>query len=160
MNTCEPHEVSLCNIHVIQNCLLLFLLRPQKRAKLITIKILKYLEPPSVVEQFWIVLNIQNDIFEFRIFSHPLFSQPLKGTPNYQHILILFTAQPCRYKVIQSNLLLTPLYIHKLQFVSDKRRSLSSSHGQFRKVVFLFSHQGSHFFETSHQIIRRTIRAI
>ena len=77
MNTCEPHEVSLCNIHVIQNCLLLFLLRPQKRAKLITIKILKYLEPPSVVEQFWIGLNKQNDIVAFRTISHPLFSQPL-----------------------------------------------------------------------------------
>ena len=155
MNTCEHHEVSLCNIHVIQNCLLLFLLRPQKRAKLITIKILKYLEPPSVVEQFWIALNIQNDIFVFRIFS-----QSLKGTTNYQHILILFTAQPCRYKVFQSNLLLTSLYIHKLQFVSDKRCSLSSSHDPLREVVFLFSHRGSHFFETSHQIIRRTIQAI
>ena len=69
-----------------------------------------------------------------------------KGTPNYQHILILFTSQPCRYKVIQSNLFLTPLYIHKLQFISDKLRSSSSSHGQLRELVFLFSHWGSHFF--------------
>ena len=43
------------------------------------IKALKYFEPPIVVEQFWIVLSKQNDIFEFRIFSHPLFSQPLNG---------------------------------------------------------------------------------
>ena len=53
--------------------------RPQKKAKLIIITILKYPEPPIVVEQFWIVLNKQNDIFEFRIFLHPLFSQPLNG---------------------------------------------------------------------------------
>ena len=51
--------------------------RPQKREKLIMITILKYLEPPSVVEQFWIGLNKQNDIVEFRTISHPLFSQPL-----------------------------------------------------------------------------------
>ena len=41
------------------------------------IKGLKYLEPPIVAEQFWILLNKLNDIFEFRIFSHPLFSHPL-----------------------------------------------------------------------------------
>ena len=53
--------------------------RPQKRAKLIMITILKIFESPIIVEQFWIVLNNQNDISEFRIFSHPLFSQPLNG---------------------------------------------------------------------------------
>ena len=71
----------------------------------------------------------------------------VNGTPNYQHILILFTSQPCRYKVIQSNLLLTPLYIHKLQSISDKLRPLSSSHGQLRELVFLFSQRGSHFLK-------------
>ena len=70
----------------------------------------------------------------------------LKETPNYQHILILFTSQPCRYKVIQSNLLLIPLYIHKLQFIPDNLRSSSSSHGQLRWLVFVFSHWGSQFF--------------
>ena len=64
----------------------------------------------------------------------------IKGTPNYQHILILFTSQQSRYKVIRSNLLLTFLYIHKLQFISDKLRSSSSSHGQLRGLVFLFSY--------------------
>ena len=78
MNTCEPHEVSLCNIHSRYTKLALVIsFRPEKRAKLIMITILKYLEPPVVVEQFCIVLNKQNDIFESRIFSHPLFSQPL-----------------------------------------------------------------------------------
>ena len=43
------------------------------------ITILKYLEPPIVVEQLGVVLNKQNFIFEFRIFSYPLFSQPLNG---------------------------------------------------------------------------------
>ena len=32
-------------------------LRPQKRTKLIMITILKHLEPPVVVKQFYIVLN-------------------------------------------------------------------------------------------------------
>ena len=61
-----------------------------------------------------------------------------KGTPSYQ-LLILLTSQTCRDKEIQNNLLLTPLYIHKLQFISDKLRSSSSSHGQLHELVFLFS---------------------
>ena len=43
-----------------------------KRAKLIMITILKYLEQHIVVEQFQIVLSKQNGIFEFRILSYPL----------------------------------------------------------------------------------------
>ena len=124
----EPHEFSLCNIHVIPNCLLFFFQASEKGKtdndidfnplmpgdnKKVTytsttlqlkapglfkyvllpgIKALKYFEPPIVVEQFWIVLNKQNDIFEFRIFSHPLFSQPLNGisspknNPSPRHI--------------------------------------------------------------------------
>ena len=35
MNTCEPHEVSLCNIRVIPNCLLLFLSGLRREEKLI-----------------------------------------------------------------------------------------------------------------------------
>ena len=46
--------------------------RLQETAKVTVITILKYLEPPIVVEQFEIVLNKQNEIFEIRIFSHPL----------------------------------------------------------------------------------------
>ena len=44
----------------------------QKRAKVIMITILKYLELPMIVEQFQIVLNKQNEIFKIRIFSHLL----------------------------------------------------------------------------------------
>ena len=47
----------------------------------------------------------------------------------------------------QSNLLLTPFYVHKIQFISNKLHPLSSSHGQLRELVFLFSHQGSHFLK-------------
>ena len=36
----------------------------------------------------------------------------------------------------QSNLLLTSLYGHKLQFIFHKLRPLSSSHGQLRELVF------------------------
>ena len=47
------------------------------------LKCLKYLEPPIVVGKLWTLLNSkQNDIFEFRIFSQPLFSQPLNGTSS------------------------------------------------------------------------------
>ena len=46
--------------------------RLQKRAKVTMITILKHLEPPIIVEQFQIVLNKQNEIFETRIFSRPL----------------------------------------------------------------------------------------
>ena len=47
----------------------------------------------------------------------------------------------------QSNLLLTPFYVHKIQFISNKLRPSSSSHGQLRELVFLFSHRGSHFLK-------------
>ena len=47
----------------------------------------------------------------------------------------------------QSNLLLTPFHVHKIQFISNKLRPFSSSHGQLRKLVFLFSHRGSHFLK-------------
>ena len=42
INTCELHEVSLCNIHVIPNCLLLFFwgLRRRQKQTMITISIL------------------------------------------------------------------------------------------------------------------------
>ena len=46
--------------------------RLQKREKVTMITILKYLEPPTVVEQIYIVLNKQNEIFEIRVFSHPI----------------------------------------------------------------------------------------
>ena len=59
-------------------------------------------------------------------------------------------------KLNQINLLLTFLHAYK-QFISHKLRPPSSSHGQLRELVFLFSHGGSHFFETSHQIISRTV---
>ena len=36
----------------------------------------------------------------------------------------------------QSNLLLTPLQFHKLQFISNKLRHSSSSHDQLREQAF------------------------
>ena len=49
----------------------------------------------------------------------------------------------------KSNLLLTPFYVHKIQFISNKLRPQhqSSSHGQLRELVVLFSHRGSHFLK-------------
>ena len=79
MNTCEPHEVRLCNNSHYTKLPFAISFRPQKREKLVMITILKYLEPPILVEQLGVVLNKQNFIFEFRIFSYPLFSQPLNG---------------------------------------------------------------------------------
>ena len=49
----------------------------------------------------------------------------------------------------QSNLLLTPFYVCKIQFISNKLCPSSSSHDQLYELVFLFLHGGSHFFETS-----------
>ena len=46
----------------------------------------------------------------------------------------------------QNNLLLTPLYIHKLQLISNKLRPSTSSHGQLRGLVFLFLQRGSYYF--------------
>ena len=37
----------------------------------------------------------------------------------------------------QSNLLLKPLYVHKLQFISNKLHPSSSPHSQLRELVFL-----------------------
>ena len=53
--------------------------RPQKRAKVMMITILKYLEPPIVVEQFYIVLNKLNE--NIRIFSYPL---------NFSHFYLIY----------------------------------------------------------------------
>ena len=53
--------------------------RPQKRAKMIMITILKYLEPPIVVAQFYIVFNKLNE--KIRIFSHPL---------NFSHFYLIY----------------------------------------------------------------------
>ena len=47
----------------------------------------------------------------------------------------------------QSNLLLTPFYVHKIQFISNKLRPLSSLHGQLRELVFLFLHRESYFLK-------------
>ena len=41
------------------------------------------------------------------------------------------------YQLNQSNLLLTSLHGHKLQFTFHKLRPLSSSHGHLRELVFL-----------------------
>ena len=40
------------------------------------------------------------------------------------------------YQLNQSNLLLTPLYGYKLQFIFHELRPLSSSHGQIHDIVF------------------------
>ena len=48
----------------------------------------------------------------------------------------------------QSNLLLKPFYVHKIQFIYELRPS-SSSHGQLRELVFVFSHRGSHFLNVT-----------
>ena len=72
----------------------------------------------------------------------------VKGNPTYWHILVLFTSKPC--KLNRTILLLTHLYVHMQRFLSNKLRSLCSSHGWLRKLVFLFSQRGSHFIETSH----------
>ena len=69
----------VCAIFTLDQIAFSYLFQASKRAKQIMLTILKCLEPPIVVEQFWIVLNKQNDIFEFRIISHPLLSQPLNG---------------------------------------------------------------------------------
>ena len=53
----------------------------------------------------------------------------------------------------QNNLLFTPLYVHKLQFICNKLHPSSSSYRQLCEPVFLFS-------EMSHKIICRTILAI
>ena len=47
----------------------------------------------------------------------------------------------------QSNLLFTPFYVHKIQFISNKLHPSSSSHGHLCELVFLFLHQGSHFLK-------------
>ena len=46
----------------------------------------------------------------------------------------------------QSKFLVTPLYVHKIQFIS-KLQTSSSSHGQHRELVFLFSHWESYFLK-------------
>ena len=48
----------------------------------------------------------------------------------------------------QSNLLLKPFYVHKIQFIYELCPS-SSSHGQLRELVFVFSHRGSHFLNVT-----------
>ena len=50
-------------------------------------------------------------------------------------MLILFIPQRSS-QLNQSNLLLTSLYVQKLQFISHKLRPSSSSHGQLRELVF------------------------
>ena len=47
----------------------------------------------------------------------------------------------------QSNLLLTPFYVHKIQCISKKLHPSSISHGQLCELVFLFSHRGSQFLK-------------
>ena len=47
----------------------------------------------------------------------------------------------------QTNFLLTPSYIHKIQFTSNKLRPSSISHGQLRELVFIFSYRGSNFLQ-------------
>ena len=44
-------------------------------------------------------------------------------------------------------MLLTLLYVHKLQFISNELRSSRSSCGLLLELVFLFSHQSSHFLK-------------
>ena len=56
----------------------------------------------------------------------------------------------------KSKSFVTSLYVHKLQFISNKLRSSWNSHGQLLEVFFPFSCRRSHYFETSHQIICRT----
>ena len=52
----------------------------------------------------------------------------------------------------QINFLLIPLYVRNLQFISNKLRSLFSSHSQLRELVFLFLYRVS-FFETSDYLL-------
>ena len=61
---------SFCAIFTLYENAFVISFRLQKRAKLIMITILKYLEPPTVVQQFKIVLNKLNE--KIRILSHPL----------------------------------------------------------------------------------------
>ena len=44
-------------------------------------------------------------------------------------------------------MLLTPVYVHKIQFIYNKLRPSSSPHCLLRELVFLFSHGGSHFLK-------------
>ena len=54
-------------------------------------------------------------------------------------------------------MLLTPLYIHKPQFISNKQRPSSSLHGQLRGLVLLFSHRGSHFLKRHTRLFVETL---
>ena len=53
----EPHEVTLCDIHVIPTCVFLFLSGLKREGKSDMITILKYFEPTIAVAQLQIVLN-------------------------------------------------------------------------------------------------------
>ena len=72
----------------------------------------------------------------------------LKGTPKLlTYIDFIYFATMSILQLNQSNLLLKPFYVHKIQFTSKELRPLSSLHGQLRELVFLFSHRGSHFLK-------------
>ena len=45
-------------------------------------------------------------------------------------------------------MLLTPFFVHEIQFISNKLCPSSCSHDQHRELVFLFSHRGSHFLKS------------
>ena len=59
---------------------------------------------------------------------------------------IYFTTMQ-KLQLNQSNLLLPPFYVHKIQFISHKLHPSSNSHGWLHELVFLFSHRGSHFLK-------------
>ena len=69
----------VCAIFTLYQIAFCYLFQASEEGKTYNDNDSRYLEPPIVLEQFWIVLNKQNDIFEFRIISHPLLSQPLNG---------------------------------------------------------------------------------
>ena len=67
----------VCAIFTLYQIAFCYLFQASEEGKTYNDNDSRYLEPPIVLEQFWIVLNKQNDIFEFRIISHPLFSESL-----------------------------------------------------------------------------------
>ena len=69
-----------------------------------------------------------------------LLYQFLKEPQTITHIDFIYFTTMQILQLNQSNLLLTPLYAHKLQFISNKLHLSSSSHDQLPKLVFLFSH--------------------
>ena len=96
--------------------------------------------------------KIENTLFPFK---SALSECNVKGTPNYKHVLVLFTSKPCRYvnwievicylhlcMSINYNLFLTSCVFHPAHITCFANYDFMNT--------WLFSHRDSHFFKTSH----------